>query len=114
MSWPRRSALALRTMATMLSLARTDPADKAVGHLPWRSALLAGLVVLSAVLWEASPAAATHAYRCDTMGDPTVNRVVCLPHQAWDAVSGGHPEGVVCALQDTLGVDHVKDCHASP
>jgi hypothetical protein len=97
----------------MSTSGRADQATAAAGHLSGRSATVAGLVLLSA-LWGASPSEATHAYRCDTLGDPTVDRVGCLPHQAWDAVSGGHPEGVVCALQDTLGVEHVKDCHATP
>jgi hypothetical protein len=75
--------------------------------------MVVGLVVL-AVARGASPAGAKHAYRCDTAGDRTVDRVVCLPHRAWDAVSEGHREGVFCVLEDTLGVDHIKDCHASP
>jgi hypothetical protein len=92
--------------------AETDHAAGLPGRWLRQWVIPAGVVVSS--LWGASPAQAKHAYRCDTTADPRVDRIMCLPHQAWDAVSGGHPAGVLCPLQERLGVDHVKDCHASP
>lgn len=77
-----------------------------------RMVALAG-IVLGAVTWAAPPAEATHAYRCDVTGDPTLNRAWRVSHRVWDGVSGGHPDRATCALQDTLGVDHVKDCDGS-
>ncbi len=73
-----------------------------------------GILVGLAAGVMASPAGATHAYRCDVSDDPSVPRAGCLPHHARDAITGGRPDGVVCAIERALGVDNVKDCHAEP
>ena len=77
-----------------------------------RQTLAVGVVVAAGL--AAPPAGATHAYRCDLSDDPKVQRATCLPHHAWDAMTGGRPSGVVCALERAIGADNVKECQAEP
>lgn len=81
--------------------------------MPLRSLGISALVVIAMGL-SASPAGATHAYRCDLSDNPTVQRAACLPHYVWDAVTSGRPGSLACAVERALGVDNVKDCHAEP
>ena len=73
---------------------------------------ISALVAMTVGLF-APPAGATHAYRCDVGDDPAVRRAACLPHHVWDALTGGRPGGLVCAIEEGLGVDNVRDCQAA-
>jgi hypothetical protein len=92
-------------------MAATIPGLPTLSRVTMRTWVLGALVV-AATGFIAAPAHATHAYRCDLSDDPMVQRAACLPHHTWDAITGGRPGGVACAVERALGVDNVKECRA--